>query len=77
MYEYCWSLQKKKISKHFVSKITDADSETSETMVWIDFLKDFKYLNDKVYLELITKYVEIGKMLGSMSNNPEKFLPGN
>jgi hypothetical protein len=46
-------------------------------MVWIDFSKDFKYLNDKVYLELIIKYVEIGKMLGSMSNNPEKFLPGN
>lgn len=69
--------RKRRYPKYFVSKITDADSEASETMVWIDFSKDFKYLNDKVYLELISKYDEIGKMLGSMSNQPEKFIPGN
>ncbi|MBL7136507.1 MAG: four helix bundle protein [Candidatus Marinimicrobia bacterium] len=31
--------------KHFVSKISDADSEASKTLVWIDFSKDCKYIS--------------------------------
>ena len=63
--------------KHFTSKITDADGEASETTVWLDFAKDYKYIKIDDYTELITKYKEVGKMLGSMANYPEKFLPKN
>jgi four helix bundle protein len=69
--------RKRRYPKYFISKISDADSETSETMVWLDFSKDFKYLDDPLYLEFIKKYIEIGKMLGGIVNNPDKFLLKN
>jgi len=60
--------------KHFTSKMTDADGECSETIVWLDFAKDCNYLADGIYQDLNIKYEEIGKMLGSMAKNPDKFL---
>lgn len=61
--------------KHFVSKLSDSDSECAETMIHLDFAKDCKYINDKVHKKLIEEYLEIGKMLGSMMASPEKFAP--
>lgn len=61
--------------KHFASKISDSDGEASETLVWLDFALDCKYIDNQTHKSLIDEYVEIGKMLGSMANNPEKFLP--
>lgn len=63
--------------KHFVSKISDADSEASETLVWIDFSKDCKYISDNIYNSLTERYSEVGKMLGGMEKYPEKFIPNN
>ena len=67
--------RKRRYPKHFTSKITDADGEASETIVWIDFAKDCSYINENIYNNLIKKYKEIGKMLGSMANHPERFIP--
>ena len=61
--------------KHFASKMTDADGECSETMVWLSFAKDCGYITEKTCVDLFTKYEEVGKMLGGMYNHPEKFLP--
>lgn len=61
--------------KHFTSKVTDADGEASETMVWLDFSWACGYIDENVHNELYQEYEEVGKMLGSMANNPEKFLP--
>ena len=61
--------------KHFTSNMTDADGEASETCVWLDSAKDCNYIDEKVNIELINKYEEVGRMLGSMINHPEKFLP--
>ena len=61
--------------KHFTSKMTDADAETSETLVWLDFAKDCNYIEKERNIDLTSKYDEIGRMLWSMINNPEKFLP--
>ena len=63
--------------KHFKSKMTDADSECSETMVWLDFSKDCNYITKEEYDNLIKTYEEVGKMLGNMVKNPRKFLPRN
>lgn len=60
---------------HFKSKMTDADGECSETMVWLDFSKDCNYLPSEQHDLLKTGYNEVGRMLGAMINNPEKFLP--
>jgi four helix bundle protein len=67
--------RKRNFPKHFTSKITDADGEASETIVWINFAFDCKYINIEQKENLLKKYEEVGKMLGSMANNPEKFLP--
>ena len=67
--------RKRNYPKHFTLKITDADGETSETIVWLDFSKDCGYITDGVHNSLEERYREVGKMLGSMANHPENFLP--
>ena len=65
--------RKRRYPKHFVSKLTDADSEASEVTVWLDFAKDCDYISNETHKDLLSKYEEIGKMLGSMIVNYEKF----
>lgn len=67
--------RKRRYPKHFTSKITDADGEASETVVWIDFAKDCNYISDEVHNSIVLKYEEVGKMLGNMADQPEKFQP--
>jgi four helix bundle protein len=59
--------------KHFVSKLSDSDGECAETMVHLDFAKDCGYLSEDKYKSIIEEYMQVGKMLGSMMNTPEKF----
>jgi four helix bundle protein len=61
--------------KHFTSKITDADGEATETSIWLDFAFEFAYISATDFNRLQAMYNEIGRMLNSMTNNPEKFLP--
>jgi len=35
--------------------------------------KDFKYIDDQLHDSLLGRYQEVGKMLNSMINSPEKF----
>ena len=67
--------RKRQYPKHFSSKMSDADGEASETTVWLDFARDCGYLQIEKHKSLIAKYEEIGKMLGSMVNNPNRFIP--
>lgn len=61
--------------KHFVTKISDADGECSETLIWLDFAKDCGYITEETHSTLYKDYEEVGKMLGNMGKNPEKFKP--
>ena len=63
--------------KHFTSKMTDADGEATETSIWLDFAMDCEYINTDTHKALQEKYNEIGRMLYSMAQNPEKFVPKN
>lgn len=67
--------RKRRYPKHFFSKLTDADGEASETGIWLDFAKDFGYINKEEYINLINRYLKAGRMLGGMMKNPEKFIP--
>ena len=58
---------------HFVSKLTDADAEATETMIWLDFSLHCQYLRQNTHKMVTDGYEEIGKMLGSMISVPEKF----
>lgn len=65
---------KKKIyPKHFVSKLSDADAETAETIVHLCFAKDCNYITAQEKVSLLDNYDQIGKMLSSMMAHPEKF----
>ena len=61
---------KRRYEAHFVSKLTDCDGENSETNSSLDFAKNCGYVTPKQHAELAGLGQEIGKMLGSMINNP-------
>jgi len=65
--------RKRRYPKHFISKLTDSDSENTETQIWFDFAIACKYINQIQYDELLIKSEEIGKLLNYMIENPEKF----
>ena len=66
--------RRRKYLAHFVSKLTDSDSENSETEVWIEFAFACKYISTEEHLSLSTKNTEVGKILGSMIKDPGKFI---
>jgi four helix bundle protein len=65
---------KRRYEAHFISKLTDCDGENSETDSSLDFAKDCCYITIEQHGELVSLCQEIGKMLGSMINNPGPFL---
>lgn len=46
---------KKSYPAHFVSKSTDADSENTETGIWLDFCYSCKYVSQELYDKLAAK----------------------
>jgi four helix bundle protein len=54
-------------------KRSDADGESSETIVWINFAKDCGYLAVVTFKSLSSRYHEIGMLIGFMMDCPEKF----
>src|SRR6266403_3986740 len=64
---------KRNYPKHFCSKLSICDGELRETITWLDFAKDFEYINLTDHQNLCNQYEEIGKMLGKMISAPEKF----
>jgi len=67
--------RKRKYQGYFVNKISDADGENSETIVWLEFALSCGYISLEEQQELESSAEETGRMLNSMLENPEKFLP--
>lgn len=67
------SYGKRKYPKHFISKLTDSDSENFETQSWLQFGEACGYIEKWEFEQLINKSEEIGRLLNYMINNPEKF----
>ncbi len=65
--------RKRQYPAHFISKISDADMENTETTVWIDFSLSCLYINNEVHQKLKLMNVEIGRLLGDMIKHPEKY----
>jgi len=65
--------QKRRYIPHFISKLTDSDSEQSETQHWLSTSLACKYITEEEYNNLIDEYELIGKMLGKMIAEPEKW----
>ena len=65
--------KKRRYEKAFISKLIDCAGEAGETEVWLDFSKDFGYLNETKYQELMTGYDQVNKMLYGMIDKADKF----
>ncbi|MBK9285082.1 MAG: four helix bundle protein [Sphingobacteriaceae bacterium] len=65
---------KRRYEAHFISKLTDCDGENSETETSLDFARDCQYVSTEQHKILTSEVIEIGKMLGSMINNPKSFI---
>jgi four helix bundle protein len=65
---------KRRYEAHFISKLSDCIGENWETDTAIDFAHDCSYISKDVHVELASLNSEVGKMLRSMHECPEKFL---
>jgi four helix bundle protein len=68
------ALAKRRYPAHFVSKLTDCDGENGETDTSLDFARDCGYISVEQRQQLTNRCHEIGRMLGSMIQNPDRFL---
>lgn len=66
--------RKRKYEAYFISKVSEADMENSETQVWLDFALKCEYIDKTTFKELLSKSEEIGKLLNHMIKNPDKYL---
>ena len=67
------SYRKRRYPKHFISKLTDSDSENSETQTWLEFALACGYIDSKIHKELMLLSKEVGSLINYMINNPDKF----
>lgn len=67
--------RKRKYQGYFVNKVSDADGENSETIVWLEFSLACNYISAAEQQELNASAEEVGRMLSSMIESSEKFLP--
>ena len=65
--------RKRKYEAHFMSKLSDADMENTETKVWLDFALECRYFDDNIHLCLYQQSEEIGKLISYMIKNPKRF----
>ncbi len=69
--------RKRRYPASFVSKLSDSDSESAETTVWLDFCKAFGYIPEQDRTELTDHYDHICSQLAIMMTEPEKWCPSN
>ncbi|QHS54465.1 four helix bundle protein [Mucilaginibacter sp. 14171R-50] len=68
--------RKRRYPNHFISKLSDADMENSETQGWLDFSLACKYITQETYKKLHSLSDEIGRIIYYMIENPGKFGAG-
>jgi four helix bundle protein len=65
------SWRKRRYPAHFVSKLSDAETEAAETEVWLEFAFKCNYLENDNYKLLFDNYDYICRMLIKMMKSPE------
>jgi len=66
--------RKRRYEAHFVSKLTDAESEAEETRVWLEFAFYCGYLEFEAVEELDKTYDQIPAQLVKMHSSPSRWL---
>lgn len=65
--------RKRRYPKNFILKLSDSESESGETQVWLDLSESFSYIDHKTHGDLYDKYEHIIAMLINISNKPENW----
>lgn len=65
--------RKRMYESYFISKVSDADMENTETQVWLEFARSCQYLGEEEFTKLNEKSKEIGKLLDYYIHNPSRF----
>lgn len=65
--------RKRRYESHFVSKLSDADTEAGETQVWLMFATRCGYISEEQAEKLERKYDAISGGLVRMMSNPERW----
>nr|WP_231876065.1 four helix bundle protein [Mucilaginibacter sp. L294] len=68
--------RKRRYPNHFISKLTDADMENSETQGWLQFSLACNYITQDTFEKLHSLSDEIGRIIYYMIENPGKFGAG-
>ena len=66
--------RKRRYEAHFVSKLSDAETEAGETQTWLEFAVHCGYVPPDVAKPLYQSYNEVISMLVEMINHPEPWL---
>ncbi len=65
---------KRRYKAHFISKLTDADTERFETEHWLLCARDHGYLDQAGFDRLLDLLAEVGRLLGGIMQNPDAFV---
>jgi len=65
--------RKRRYPNAFVSKLSDADAESAETQVWLEFASKCGYLEKDIAQELNDAYSHIAGKLVNMINHPDQW----
>ena len=58
--------RKRRYPAAFVSKLTDADAEAAETLIWLDVALECRYLDNDIHAQLTNHYRHINAQLSKM-----------
>ncbi|MBN2059695.1 MAG: four helix bundle protein [Deltaproteobacteria bacterium] len=66
--------RKRRYKAAFIAKLSDAESESCETQVWIEFARRCEYLEDQICDEMDKEYDQIIGQIVRMINEADKWL---
>lgn len=66
--------RRRRFEAHFISKLSDAESEAAETRVWLDFAVRCGYLASDTGKSLYQEYYQVIGTLVGMINHPETWV---
>lgn len=69
--------RKRRYERHFISKLSDCESEAAETQVWLSFAVECGYLERTDAVELYQTYDSILKTLAGMALHASSWTLGN
>lgn len=65
--------RKRRYPAAFVSKLSDADAEAGETLVWLDVALECRYFDADIHGKLTDHYRHISAQLSKMMSSSEKW----